>query len=212
FRPQNQLEKDQSGKICVEVPSDGVSVCVPAGDHTFVYDRVFGVDSNQKEVYDYAAKPIINAVLRGFNGTVFAYGQTASGKTHTMEGDIDCEVMSGVIPRMVWSIFDGIYHADDHIEFLVKVSIVEIYNERIRDLLDPKKDNLKVHEDKARGVFIGEVTETYVGCEQEIFDLMRAGSYNRHVAVTNLNDHSSRSHMVFMLTIQQKNLHDRSVK
>jgi kinesin family protein 5 len=212
FRPQNQLERTNNGKISCEVP-DTTTVFIPNTDHTFVFDRVFRWDANQKEVYDYAAKPIINAVLRGFNGTVFAYGQTASGKTYTMEGpDIEDKVYQGVIPRMVWSIFDGIYNADEHIEFLVKVSIVEIYNERIRDLLDPKKDNLKVHEDKARGVFIGEVTESYVGCEQEIFDAMRAGHYNRSIAITNMNDHSSRSHLVFMLTIEQKNLHDRSVK
>lgn len=213
FRPQNNLEKEQSGKICVSIPGDGCTVHMPSSDNAFVYDKVFDVEATQREVYDYAAKPIINAVLRGFNGTVFAYGQTASGKTFTMEGpDIEDQTWMGVIPRMVWSIFDGIYHADDYIEFLVKVSIVEIYNERIRDLLNPKKDNLKIHEDKARGVFIGEVTETYVGCEQEIFDIMKAGQYNRSVAVTNLNEHSSRSHLVFMLTIEQKNLHDRSVK
>lgn len=212
FRPQNQLERANSGKICVDVP-DASTVYVLNTDHTFVFDRVFRWDASQKEVYDYAAKPIINAVLRGFNGTVFAYGQTSSGKTYTMEGpDIEDKIYQGVIPRMVWSIFDGIYNADEHIEFLVKVSIVEIYNERIRDLLDPKKDSLKVHEDKARGVFIGEVTESYVGCEQEIFDAMRAGHYNRSMAVTNMNEHSSRSHLVFMLTIEQKNLHDRSVK
>mmetsp|Transcript_77227 Transcript_77227/g.179104 ORF Transcript_77227/g.179104 Transcript_77227/m.179104 type:complete len:709 (-) Transcript_77227:358-2484(-) len=215
FRPQNQMECDNGGRICVEVPetAPGTSVYVPHADLSFVFDRVFRWDANQKEVYDYAAKPIINAVLRGFNGTVFAYGQTSSGKTYTMEGpDIEDKDYQGVIPRMVWSIFDGIYHADENIEFLVKVSIVEIYNERIRDLLDPTKDNLKVHEDKARGVFIGEVTESYVGCEQEIFDAMRAGHYNRSMAVTNMNEHSSRSHLVFMLTIEQKNLHDRSVK
>mmetsp|Transcript_40217 Transcript_40217/g.93106 ORF Transcript_40217/g.93106 Transcript_40217/m.93106 type:complete len:698 (+) Transcript_40217:79-2172(+) len=213
FRPQNQLEKEQSGKICVTINGDGTSLYVPSADNSYVFDRVFGVDATQKEVYDYAAKPIINGVLRGFNGTVFAYGQTSSGKTHTMEGpDIEDEIQMGVIPRMVWSIFDGIDHAADYIEFLVKVSIVEIYNERIRDLLDPKKDNLKIHEDKARGVFIGEVTETYVGSEQEIFDIMKAGKYNRAVAETNLNEHSSRSHLIFMLTIEQKNLHDRSVK
>lgn len=215
FRPENQLERDHNGRICVEVPEGehcNTTVYVPMSDHTFQFDRVFGWDANQKEVYDYAAKPIINAVLRGINGTVFAYGQTSSGKTYTMEGDLEDKVYQGVIPRMVWSIFDGIYHADEHIEFLVKVSIVEIYNERIRDLLDPQKDNLKVHEDKARGVFIGEVTESYVGCEQEIFDAMRAGHCNRSMAVTNMNEHSSRSHLVFMLTVEQKNLHDRSVK
>jgi len=213
FRPENQLEREHGGRISVDCPDGGTSVYVAGSDLTFVFDRVFRWDANQKEVYDYAAKPIINAVLRGFNGTVFAYGQTASGKTFTMEGpDIEDKTHQGVIPRMVWSIFDGIYHADEHIEFLVKVSIVEIYNERIRDLLDPKRDNLKVHEDKARGVFIGEVTESYVGCEQEIFDAMRAGHYNRSMAVTNMNEHSSRSHLVFMLTVEQKNLHDRSVK
>lgn len=212
FRPQNQQERASNGKICFQVP-DTTTVHVPNTDHTFVFDRVFRWDAAQKEVYDYAAKPIINAVLRGFNGTVFAYGQTASGKTYTMEGpDIEDKVYQGVIPRMVWSIFDGIYNADEHIEFLVKVSIVEIYNERIRDLLDPKKDNLKVHEDKACGIFIGDVTQSYVGCEQEIFDAMRAGHYNRSVAITNMNEHSSRSHLVFMLTVEQKNLHDRSVK
>mmetsp|Transcript_36829 Transcript_36829/g.78169 ORF Transcript_36829/g.78169 Transcript_36829/m.78169 type:complete len:716 (-) Transcript_36829:71-2218(-) len=212
FRPQNQLERDHLGSICVEIP-DTQSVYVPNGEYTFNFDRVFGWDSSQREVYDVAAKPVIDSVLRGFNGTVFAYGQTSSGKTYTMEGpDIEDKTNQGVIPRMVWSIFDGIYHAEEHIEFLVKVSIVEIYNERIRDLLDLKKDNLKVHEDKARGVFIGDVTESYVGCEQEIFDTMRAGHYNRSMAVTNMNEHSSRSHLVFILTVEQKNLHDRSVK
>eukprot|EP00747_Dinoflagellata_sp_TGD_P117080 gnl/TRDRNA2_/TRDRNA2_172530_c0_seq2.p1 gnl/TRDRNA2_/TRDRNA2_172530_c0~~gnl/TRDRNA2_/TRDRNA2_172530_c0_seq2.p1 ORF type:complete len:677 (-),score=177.21 gnl/TRDRNA2_/TRDRNA2_172530_c0_seq2:306-2336(-) len=213
FRPQNPLEKSHlHGKIAFEVPDQG-SVYVPSSEHTFNFDRVFRWDASQKEVYEYAAKPTIHAVLRGFNGTVFAYGQTSSGKTYTMEGpDIEDKVYQGVIPRMVWSIFDGIYHADEHIEFLVKVSIVEIYNERIRDLLDPQKDNMKIHEDKVRGVFIGEVTESYVGSEQEIFDAMRAGHYNRSMAVTNMNEHSSRSHLVFMLTIEQKNLHDRSVK
>jgi len=213
FRPENQLEREHGGRISVECPDGGTSVRVISCDLNFQFDRVFRWDTGQKEVYDYAAKPIINAVLRGFNGTVFAYGQTASGKTYTMEGpDFEDKTHQGVIPRMVWSIFDGIYHADEHIEFLVKVSIVEIYNERIRDLLDPKRDNLKVHEDKARGVFIGEVTESYVGNEQEIFDAMRAGHYNRSMAVTNMNEHSSRSHLVFMLTVEQKNLHDRSVK
>eukprot|EP00927_Polykrikos_kofoidii_P003487 TRINITY_DN11386_c0_g1_i2.p1 TRINITY_DN11386_c0_g1~~TRINITY_DN11386_c0_g1_i2.p1 ORF type:complete len:639 (+),score=144.50 TRINITY_DN11386_c0_g1_i2:232-2148(+) len=216
FRPQNQSERTHNGKICVEVAENGTAVYLPSSDITFNLDRVFRWDTSQKEVYDYAAKPIINAVLRGFNGTVFAYGQTSSGKTYTMEGpDIEDKVFQGVIPRMVWSIFEGIHQADVNIEFFVKVSIVEIYNERIRDLLDPldpKKDNLKVHEDKARGVFIGDVTESYVLCEQEIFDAMRRGHFNRSMAVTNMNEHSSRSHLIFMLTVEQKNLHDRSVK
>jgi len=163
FRPQNKVEQSNNGKICVEMFEDNTTVYMTGTAQSFVFDRVFRPDAQQKEVYDYAAQPIINGVLKGFNGTVFAFGQTSSGKTFTMEGpDMDDETHQGVIPRMVWSVFDGMYRADEHIEFLVKVSIVEIYNERIRDLLDPSKDNLKIHEDKARGVFVGEVTETYV--------------------------------------------------
>eukprot|EP00928_Gymnodinium_smaydae_P033197 TRINITY_DN23843_c0_g2_i2.p1 TRINITY_DN23843_c0_g2~~TRINITY_DN23843_c0_g2_i2.p1 ORF type:complete len:718 (+),score=225.32 TRINITY_DN23843_c0_g2_i2:188-2341(+) len=213
IRPMNTFEQARAGRSCVDVSDSGTTVRVTTTDHVFAFDRVFRSEATQKEVYDYAAKPIINGVLKGFNGTVFAYGQTASGKTYTMEGpDIEDKESQGVIPRMVWSLFDGIYQAEEHLEFLAKVSIVEIYNERIRDLLDPKKDNLKVHEDKARGVFIGDVTESYVGREQEIFDAMRVGQYNRSMAETNMNEHSSRSHLVFMMTVEQKNLHDRSVK
>merc|ERR1719326_985960 len=130
-----------------------------------------------------------------------------------MEGpDMSDSGLCGVIPRMVWSVFGGIYSADEHIEFLVKVSVVEIYNERISDLLNPGKDNLKIHEDKSGGVFIGEVTEQYVGGEQEIFDALKVGNFNRQQACTNMNEHSSRSHLIFMITLEQKNLQDHSVK
>lgn len=214
FRPQNSMELATSGKICMQIPS-ATTVVIPGSDQSFTLDRVFPCESTQKSVYDYAAKPIIDAVLKGFNGTVFAYGQTASGKTYTMEGpdtDVIDKTQQGVIPRMIFSIFEGIYHADENIEFLVKITIVEIYNERIRDLLDPKKENLKIHEDKTRGVFIDDATESYVGSENEIAAATRAAHYNRTMAQTNMNEHSSRSHLVFMLTVEQKNITDRSVK
>jgi len=111
----------------------------------FTFDHVFGMDSTQKQVYDVAAKPIIESVLEGFNGTIFAYGQTSSGKTHTMQGpsieDVD---MQGIIPRMVRTVFNRIEAASDCIEFTVKVSMIEIYMEKIKDLIDPSKDNLKI--------------------------------------------------------------------
>jgi kinesin family protein 5 len=98
-------------------------------DDSFTYDRVFSKFAPQAEVYEHAARPIVESVLEGFNGTVFAYGQTGSGKTYTMEGEyLDDESTHGVIPRMVNSIFDGIFNAAAHIEFYVKVAIVEIYN------------------------------------------------------------------------------------
>mmetsp|Transcript_70841 Transcript_70841/g.169620 ORF Transcript_70841/g.169620 Transcript_70841/m.169620 type:complete len:674 (-) Transcript_70841:64-2085(-) len=212
-RPQNAMEKQNYNQVCVEIPDNGYAIKLKTQGVDFQFDKVFSWSCTQKEVYDYAAKPIVTSVLKGFNGTVFAYGQTSSGKTFTMQGpDLEDKVMQGVIPRTIRSVFDGIYQSDENIEFLVKVSLVEIYNEHIRDLLDPKKDNLKIHEDKVRGIFIGDVTETYVQNEEEIFQAMQVAQYNRSTAETDMNAHSSRSHLVFMLTVEQKNLHDGSLK
>ena len=104
--------------------------------------------SCQKDVYDIAAKPIIDSVLEGFNGTIFAYGQTSSGKTHTMTGpSIDDVEMQGIVPRMVRNVFHRIETAEEAIVFEVKVSMIEIYNEKVRDLLDPTKGDLQVRQD-----------------------------------------------------------------
>ena len=92
--------------------------------------------------------------MEGFNGTIFAYGQTSSGKTHTMQGIIDDVELRGIVPRMVKTVFNRIENSSENMEFAVKVSFCEIYNERIKDLLDPKKDNLKIHEEKQKGVYI----------------------------------------------------------
>jgi kinesin family protein 5 len=93
--------------------------------------------------------PVVDSVLNGYNGTILAYGQTSSGKTHTMLGeDIEDMEERGIIPRMVGGFFDQISKQPEDIEFAMKVSFVEIYNEKIRDLLDPKKSNLKIHENK----------------------------------------------------------------
>ena len=97
-------------------------------------------------------------MLDGFNGTIFAYGQTASGKTHTMVGpdvsQIEDVENQGIIPRMVRTVFNRIETASENIEFSVKVSMCEIYNERIKDLLEPRQDDLKVREEKGKGVYI----------------------------------------------------------
>ena len=130
--------------------------------------------STQKEVYDIAARPIIDSVLDGFNGTIFAYGQTSSGKTHTMQGpDISDVENQGIIPRMVRTLFNRIETASENIEFTVKISMCEIYNERIKDLMDPSKDNLKIHEEKSKGVYIQDVTEIYCSEEGAIYALMK---------------------------------------
>eukprot|EP01133_Synstelium_polycarpum_P019800 gene19800-23715_t len=165
------------------------------------------------DVYDDAAKPVIEDIMQGYNGTIFVYGQTSSGKTHTMQGpSIDDPQLKGVIPRMINTVFDCISKADENIEFIVKASYIEIYMERIRDLLDPRKDNLKVREEKGKGVWVEGTTEVYIYREDDILEVMRAGSANRAIAETKMNAESSRSHSIFILSIQQKNLKEGSMK
>ena len=160
------------------------------------------MNSTQKEVYDTAAKPIIDSVMEGFNGTVFAYGQTSSGKTHTMQGpNIEDIELQGIIPRMVRTVFNQIETASEAIEFTVKVSMVEIYMEKIKDLIDPSKDNLRVHEDKQKGVYLQDVSEKYIADENEVYELMKLGNSNRSISATLMNAESSRSHSIFILTI-----------
>ncbi len=113
---------------------------------------------------------------------------------------------------MVATVFDYISETPDHIEFTVKVSIIEIYMERIRDLLNPKKVNLKVREDKTKGIYIEDVTESYVSDEKDVYDFMRYGHNNRATSTTNMNESSSRSHCIFMMTIHQSNLLEMSAK
>ena len=117
------------------------------GSFPFVFDNVFGTESAQKDVFDAVGVPLVEDILEGYNATIFAYGQTGSGKTHTMMGpSIGDEHLAGIIPRTVGALFEGIAGADANIEFVIKVSYVEIYMERIRDLLDPShvRDNLAV--------------------------------------------------------------------
>ncbi|EPB74895.1 hypothetical protein ANCCEY_06011 [Ancylostoma ceylanicum] len=170
----------------------------------FVYDKVFKPNTTQEQVYMGAAYHIVQDVLSGYNGTVFAYGQTSSGKTHTMEGVIGDPVMQGIIPRIVQDIFNHIYTMDTELEFHIKVSYFEIYNEKIRDLLDPEKVNLSIHEDKNRVPYVKGATERFVGSPDEVLQTIEDGKSNRMVAVTNMNEHSSRSHSVFLITVKQE--------
>jgi kinesin family protein 5 len=180
---------------------------------SFTFDHAFPPSAAQVDVYNVSAKPIVESVMQGFNGTVLAYGQTSSGKTFTMTGpDMNDGEMMGVIPRMVSTVFDQIESSDPKIEFQVKVGYCEIYLERIKDLLDTSKVNLKVHEDRARGIYIAELTEDYVSSRDEVYHLMRLGSSNREVGYTQMNSGSSRSHSIFILTVTQTSLTDLATK
>ncbi|CAE6504115.1 unnamed protein product [Rhizoctonia solani] len=156
---------------------------------------------------------IVKDVINGYNGTVFAYGQTGSGKTFTMMGaDIDSEELKGIIPRITEQIFTSIVESDAHLEYLVKVSYMEIYLERIRDLLAPHNDNLQVHEEKNKGVYVKNLSDYYVSNAKEVYEIMRQGGQARAVTATNMNAESSRSHSIFLITIQQKNIETGAMK
>lgn len=208
FRPLNQRELSTTDNtLCVTFKNEKTCAVMGTNPVTgnnepidWTYDRTFDPNTSQKDVYDECVLPVIDSVLEGFNGTIMAYGQTSSGKTHTMLGpDIDDEVNKGIIPRMVGGIFNRIETAPEEIEFTVKVSMIEIYNEKIRDLLDPKKIDLKVHENKEKGVYVKDMTESYVGGEDEVFSLLKVGNDNRAIGATNMNAESSRSHSCFVL-------------
>ena len=152
-------------------------------------------------------------ILNGYNGTVFAYGQTGAGKSYTMMGsDIDNEESKGIIPRIVEQIFTSILASPGNIEYTVRVSYMEIYMERIRDLLQPSNDNLPVHEEKSRGVYVKGLLEIYVSSVEEVYEVMRRGGTARATAATNMNQESSRSHSIFVITITQKNVETGSAK
>lgn len=180
----------------------------------FSFDKVFDTQSTQEEVYNYAASSVIESVIQGFNGTIFAYGQTSSGKTHTMEGEVKPNITleSGIIPRMVKHVFDSISTSSENIEFRIKVSLVELYMEKLRDLLDQNKIDLKIRSDKKRGVFIEDLTEKYISSPEEVYELIEIARNSRAIASTNMNERSSRSHMIFLLTISQNNIDDMSAK
>ena len=172
------------------------------------------MSGSQEEVFLESVYPLIDDVLNGYNATVFAYGQTGTGKTHTMEGNIHQEGAEGIIPRSVAALFAGVEEAEETIEFTFKVSYVEIYMEKIRDLLDPNrlKNNLTVREDKSLGIYIAGVTEEYVTSFDELLQCMQSGAFNRATAATGMNEGSSRSHSVFTITVGQKDLQSATSK
>ncbi|MCJ1310618.1 Kinesin heavy chain [Agyrium rufum] len=214
FRPPNKTEIASGGEHIVAFDTeDTCSINSREAAGAFTFDRVFDTQSRQSDVFDFSIRPTVDDILNGYNGTVFAYGQTGAGKSYTMMGaDIDDDVTKGVIPRIVEQVFASILASPGNIEYTVRVSYMEIYMERIRDLLQPQNDNLPIHEEKSRGVYVKGLLEIYVSSVQEVYEVMRRGGAARAVAATNMNQESSRSHSIFVLTITQKNVETGSAK
>ncbi|KAK4433711.1 Kinesin-like protein KIN-7E, chloroplastic [Sesamum alatum] len=166
-------------------------------DIAYGFDRVFGPATTTRHVYDVAAQHVVGGAMEGINGTVFAYGVTSSGKTHTMHGE---QKSPGIIPLAVKDVF-GIIQETPGREFLLRVSYLEIYNEVINDLLHPTGQNLRIRED-SQGIYVEGIKEEVVLSPAHALSLIASGEEHRHVGSNNFNLLSSRSHTIFTLTIE----------
>jgi len=214
-RPQNKIEKSRGGKVCVTCDQNRICVDSSGRKNKFNFDALFSPETknDQSDVFEACGQPMVEQLFKGFNATIFAYGQTSSGKTHTMMGpSLEKKEDRGIIPRVCYSIFQRIYDSDDSTEFTVKVSYVEIYMERLRDLLDPSRKRLAIRESKQKGIYVENMTEFYVQSPDEMFDLMNSGMANRATSATGMNEGSSRSHSVFIVEVNQKDTKTGSSK
>jgi kinesin family protein 11 len=181
-------------------------------DKTYHFDKVFSAAADQAMIYDDVVTPILEEMIAGFNCTIFAYGQTGTGKTYTMSGDMTDTLgmlsdAAGIIPRALYALFNKL-ELDDA-ESSVKCSFIELYNEELRDLISADESNkLKIYDDTGKkghaGTFVQGMEEAHIKSAVEGVKLLQKGSHRRQVAATKCNDLSSRSHTVFTVTAHIK--------
>ncbi|XP_042357940.1 kinesin-like protein KIF11 [Plectropomus leopardus] len=222
-RPFNTTERKTSHGV-LECDPNRKEVLVKTGGindkasrKTYTFDMVFGPAAKQIDVYRSVVCPILDEVIMGYNCTVFAYGQTGTGKTFTMEGERspdeeftwEEDPLAGIIPRTLHQIFEKL--SENGTEFSVKVSLLEIYNEELFDLLSPTEDvneRLQLFDDprNKRGVVVKGLEEVTVHNKDEVYQILERGSAKRRTASTLMNAYSSRSHSVFSVTIHMKEM------
>lgn len=172
---------------------------------SYSFDYVYDQESTQDLVYNKTAKPAVQSVLEGYNATILAYGQTGTGKTHTMEGFKynGSDPSRGIVPRSMEEIFQFIQmQSNKNFTFMVRASYLQIYNEVISDLLKVERSSLQIRERK-KGVFVEGLSEWAVRSPNEIYSLLQRGALSRATATTKMNDMSSRSHAVFIIIVEQ---------
>ncbi|KAK7899177.1 hypothetical protein WMY93_020030 [Mugilogobius chulae] len=217
-RPMNRREKELNTKCVVEMMKNQ-TILHPAGTNlskdsrsqskVFAYDYCFwSMDESDTEkfagqevVFQCLGESLLNNAFLGYNACIFAYGQTGSGKSYTMMGSGD---QPGLIPRLCSALFERTQKEQREEEsFTVEVSFMEIYNEKVRDLLDPKggRQTLKVREHKVLGPYVDGLSRLAVASYKDIESLMSEGNKSRTVAATNMNEESSRSHAVFNIIL-----------
>jgi hypothetical protein len=216
LRPLNRREQAVGTTPVVTASTERKEVTIVKGSgkaqvrNTFRFDNVFGSFATQEEIFDQTLEPVIADVMGGFESTVFAYGQTGTGKTHTMEGDISEPGQWGVIPRAAAKVF-ALLGDEKIIESSVYISYLEIYNEELSDLLledgEGGGGKLMIAEDKSRGgrgVHCHGLSSKPVGSAAEVLDRLRAAQERRRVGETKMNKQSSRSHCLFTIAVRSK--------
>eukprot|EP00736_Rhodelphis_marinus_P010133 Rmarinus@m.16897 len=210
-RPLISLETDAKQQSIVH-SEDGKTVWIDRLEYnvveegkttqtSFTYDYCYGRDTPQESIYKDIGHPTLQRALEGYNGTIFAYGQTSSGKTHTMMGSPEDP---GLIPLINKNVFDMLHTVPDNVSYMVTVSYLELYNENTFDLLNPSQRKLEIRQSSRTGVYVKGLAEIVVKDHEEIAKLMEKGNHVRHIAATKMNDRSSRSHCIFTVKIEQK--------
>ena len=211
-RPLTSKEMEDQRECIVNVDMDVGSIQVYNPQNikelkNFTFDHTYDWRATQQLIFEQTALPILESIMEGYNGTIFAYGQTGTGKTYTMEGN-DNETDKGIIPRSIDWIFNNIKNYPAQ-QFLVRVSFVEIYNEEVRDLLSKtKRQKLNVRE-KDKVFYVENVTVIQAENSQMTLDIMKAGRVNRATGATKMNPGSSRSHSIFSITVESSTLDEQ---
>ncbi|DAZ94548.1 TPA: hypothetical protein N0F65_002200, partial [Lagenidium giganteum] len=204
-RPLNEREKEAGRPPILQCKPNTNEISINLKRKTYGFDKVFGQYSTQKDVFRASVKPAVDEALAGYNCTVFAYGQTGTGKTYTMQGDLSPEKEgAGIIPRSVRYIFDSLQSTQQ--EYSVKVSFLQLYNEELKDLLAPDANKkLRLMEDVKRGgIYCQNLLEVTTTTASHVFQLLETGVKNRITSETLMNENSSRSHSIFTIRIHSK--------
>ncbi|XP_022961551.1 kinesin-like protein KIN-1 isoform X1 [Cucurbita moschata] len=215
FRPLSSKERrDHGDAVCIQCVDSETFIFKDekAEEFTFNFDRVFYEKSEQTDVYRFLAQPIVQDALNAVNGTIITFGQTGAGKTYSMEGPgiLECDaVEKGLLPRVVEEIFECTKFSDETSKYTIKLSMVEIYMEKVRDLFDLSKDNIQIKESKTQGIMLNGVIEMPVKDPPEALLTLSNGIANRAVGETQMNIASSRSHCIYIFTIQQESTKDK---
>ncbi|KAG9769252.1 kinesin-domain-containing protein, partial [Aureobasidium melanogenum] len=213
-RGRSEREVRENSGVVVStngVKGQSVELCMgpnAISNKTYYFDKVFSPAADQAIIFEDVVAPILNEMLTGFNCTIFAYGQTGTGKTYTMSGDMTdtfglLSDAAGIIPRVLYSLFQKL--ESDEVECSVKCSFIELYNEELRDLLSTDDTvKLKIYDDSSKkshsATVVQGMEESYIKNAAAGIKLLQQGSHRRQVAATKCNDLSSRSHTVFTIT------------